>query len=66
MQQTYLQSLVGGGLIGLSAAILLLLNGRIAGVSGMVSGAVFTIAMIAGVLAHDHLFKARQNRQALQ
>ncbi|GAC1585483.1 MAG: YeeE/YedE family protein [Sphingomicrobium sp.] len=40
MQQTYLQSLVGGGLIGLSAAILLVFNGRIAGVSGMVSGAI--------------------------
>ena len=40
MQQTYLQSLVGGGLLGLSAAILLVLNGRIAGVSGMVSGAI--------------------------
>lgn len=40
MQQTYLQSLIGGGLIGLSAAILLVLNGRIAGVSGMVSGAI--------------------------
>ncbi|AUD00243.1 hypothetical protein QU42_03375 [Bradyrhizobium sp. UASWS1016] len=40
MQQTYLQSLIGGELIGLSAAILLVLNGRIAGVSGMVSGAI--------------------------
>ncbi|QRM53216.1 YeeE/YedE family protein [Sinorhizobium sp. BG8] len=32
----YLPSLVGGMLIGLSAAMLLLLNGRIAGVSGIV------------------------------
>lgn len=40
MQQSYWQSLVGGGLIGLSAAILLVLNGRIAGVSGMISGAI--------------------------
>lgn len=35
---TYLQSLIGGGLIGLSASLLLLVNGRIAGVSGIVGG----------------------------
>jgi len=34
----YLQSLAGGALIGLSAALLLLVNGRIAGVSGIVGG----------------------------
>lgn len=37
---TYLSSLAGGLLIGLSAALLLLLNGRIAGISGLVAGAV--------------------------
>ena len=36
----YLASLSGGGLIGLSAAALLLINGRIAGISGIV-GALF-------------------------
>ncbi len=36
----YLQSLAGGALIGLAASLLLLLNGRIAGVSGIV-GALF-------------------------
>ena len=36
----YLASLIGGGLIGLSAAVLLLINGRIAGISGIV-GALF-------------------------
>ncbi|SFM17004.1 YeeE/YedE family protein [Methylobacterium pseudosasicola] len=35
---TYLPSLAGGLLIGLSAAMLLLLNGRIAGISGLVAG----------------------------
>src|ERR1700722_15144516 len=40
MQQTYLQSLMGGGLIGLSAAVLLIFNGRTAGVSGIVAGAI--------------------------
>jgi uncharacterized membrane protein YedE/YeeE len=33
---TYISSLAGGMLIGLSAAMLLLLNGRIAGISGIV------------------------------
>lgn len=35
---TYLSPLAGGLLIGLSAAMLLLLNGRIAGISGLVAG----------------------------
>ena len=33
----FLKALVGGGLIGLSSAILILLNGRIAGISGIVA-----------------------------
>lgn len=35
---SYLPSFVGGLLIGLSAAMLILLNGRVAGVSGIVAG----------------------------
>ncbi|SFG55420.1 YeeE/YedE family protein [Methylobacterium gossipiicola] len=35
---TYLSGLIGGGLIGLSVALLMLLNGRIAGISGLVAG----------------------------
>ena len=34
----YLPALAGGALIGLSVALLLLLNGRIAGISGLVAG----------------------------
>lgn len=34
----YLTSLAGGALIGLSAALLMLMNGRIAGISGLVAG----------------------------
>lgn len=34
----YLPSLAGGLLIGLSAALLILLNGRVAGISGLVAG----------------------------
>lgn len=37
---TPIASTLGGVLIGLSAAILLLVNGRIAGISGILSGAV--------------------------
>lgn len=34
----YLPSLAGGLLIGLSASVLILLNGRIAGISGLIAG----------------------------
>lgn len=59
----YVQSLVGGALIGFSAALLLLLNGRIAGVSGIASGLLrtwdrdtvwriaFTVGLVLGPLA---------------
>jgi uncharacterized membrane protein YedE/YeeE len=36
----YLQSLLGGAVIGLAAALLLLINGRVAGVIGAVGGVV--------------------------
>ena len=55
----YLQSLLGGALIGLSAALLLILNGRIAGVSGIAAGvfgrvngeAATRFAFLAGLVA---------------
>jgi hypothetical protein len=37
---TYLQSLAGGALIGLAAALYLLLDGRIAGISGIIRGSL--------------------------
>jgi hypothetical protein len=40
---TYLSSLEGGALIGLAAALFLLLDGRVAGVSGLISGALTRI-----------------------
>ena len=43
-QFTPVSALLGGGLIGLSVAILLLVNGRIAGISGILSGLVFSDA----------------------
>ena len=51
-------SLAGGLLIGLAAAMLVLLNGRVAGISGIVGGllpprgdAAWRIAFVAGLLA---------------
>jgi uncharacterized protein len=39
-----ISALVGGGLIGLASALLMLLNGRIAGISGILGGALTTSA----------------------
>ena len=46
----YWPSLIGGMLIGLSAAMLLLLNGRIAGVSGIL-GSLAQSALAYGSMA---------------
>ena len=66
----YLASLTGGGLIGLSAAVLLLINGRIAGISGIVgalfkqpdaglfANAAFVIGLVFGPVLFLLLFKA--------
>ncbi len=64
----YLQSLIGGALIGLSAILLLALNGRIAGISGIVGrlaqgysrliNAAFVVGLMAGLLVYVALFKA--------
>lgn len=58
------RSLTGGLLIGLAAALLLLLNGRIAGISGIVGGllrpgkgdAAWRVAFVAGLLAAPLVF----------
>jgi hypothetical protein len=44
IESMWLGSLVGGGLIGLSAALLLALNGRIAGISGVLGGLLDLLA----------------------
>lgn len=52
---TFLNPLIGGALIGLAATLLLLFNGRIAGISGIVWGAIsqsdkaWRIAFILGL-----------------
>ncbi len=65
-------SLAGGLLIGLAAAMLLLLNGRIAGISGIVGG-LFTpraadvawrIAFVLGLLAAPILMKTAPRIEA--
>ncbi|QLQ96480.1 YeeE/YedE family protein [Providencia alcalifaciens] len=57
---------IGGILIGLAAAILLILNGRIAGISGILAGvlkpvkgdAAWKLAFIVGILVAPLLFTA--------
>src|SRR5690606_42058492 len=43
MTMTWWTALAGGVLIGLSATLLLWLNGRVAGVSGIIGGVVFRV-----------------------
>jgi len=58
------RSLAGGLLIGIAAALLVLLNGRIAGISGIVGGVLvprrgdigWRLAFIAGLLASPVVF----------
>lgn len=60
----YLAGLAGGALIGLSVAGLMLLNGRIAGISGLVAGIgqdrgerrLADLAFVAGLIAGPALF----------
>lgn len=60
---TPISSLLGGGLIGLAAGLLILLNGRIAGVSGILGGLLERgpewrerVAFIAGLILAPLLF----------
>lgn len=65
-------ALAGGLLIGLSAWLLLVANGRIAGISGILGGllppragdwpwrAVFLVGLVAGAAAHLHLMAPEQ------
>lgn len=61
---TPISSLVGGGLIGLAAVLLMLLNGRIAGVSGIAGGLLsarpadwaWRLAFVAGLVAAPFLY----------
>lgn len=62
----WITSLSGGILIGISASLLLLFNGRIAGISGMINGALdwqnreywrwyFLLGMIVGGFIYEYL-----------
>lgn len=63
---TALTALAGGVLIGVSASLLLLLNGRVAGVSGILNGVVFPrvgdvswrVAFLVGLVAVGGLYMA--------
>jgi uncharacterized membrane protein YedE/YeeE len=70
MQASYINALAGGLLIGASASLLLFLNGRIAGISGIFNGILipvkndvdwrwcFIISLIAGAFVHSSLTDA--------
>ncbi|RYZ74025.1 MAG: YeeE/YedE family protein [Lysobacteraceae bacterium] len=66
MSATWLTALAGGVLIGLSAVLLLWLNGRIAGVSGILNGVVFPragdvswrVAFLVGLVGAGGLYMA--------
>lgn len=61
----YLMAALGGALIGISAVVLLWLNGRVAGISGIMNGAFtrtvseagWRVTFIAGLLAGGLLFQ---------
>lgn len=63
---TPISASIGGALIGLSAVMLMAFNGRIAGISGVLSGAMFAepgdrdwrIAFVAGLIAAPLLWSA--------
>lgn len=62
----FLPPLIGGGLIGLAAALMAVLNGRVTGVSGILAGAVsgssadrgWRLAFAAGLLGAPILYGA--------
>ncbi len=62
----YLPSLIGGMLIGLSVALFMLLDGRVAGISGIVAGLfrkpderlAANLLFVAGLLAGPLLYRA--------
>lgn len=66
---TPVSALLGGGLIGLSAVVLMGLNGRIAGISGILGAALTTprndgawrFAFLAGLISAPALFAALMN-----
>lgn len=66
MTMTWVTALAGGVLIGLSATLLLWLNGRVAGVSGILDGVVsaragdvsWRVAFLVGLVAAGGLYMA--------
>jgi uncharacterized membrane protein YedE/YeeE len=66
MMQGWASALLGGVLIGLAASLLLWLNGRVAGVSGILNGVVFRsagdtawrVAFLIGLIAAAGLYMA--------
>lgn len=62
IESSTIQALVGGLIIGVSASVLIMLSGRIAGISGILSGALFNkadrlwrVLFLLGLLAGGYL-----------
>lgn len=69
IETSWINGLMGGILIGLSATVLLLFNGRIAGISGMINGVLefkasekwrgfFLGGMLLGGVLYEYLFSS--------
>lgn len=74
IQSEMVRALIGGGLIGLAATLLLLFNGRLAGISGIVKGLLWRqpgqrawrLAFVAGLLVGGVLLLAFAGSQIFQ
>jgi uncharacterized membrane protein YedE/YeeE len=75
MEANWLGGIIGGGLIGLSAVLLLLFNGRIAGISGIVGNLVsnmpsrdvlWRMMFIVGLLLGAGIYVAIQGHLVIQ
>lgn len=66
MQQDWINALLGGSIIGISVSLMLLLNGRVTGISGIIAGVLsykkgdvsWRLCFIAGLLGGGFAFRA--------
>lgn len=67
MKQDWINALLGGGLIGLAVSFMLLLNGRVTGISGTIFGVLvpakgewqWRVSLLAGLVVGGFLLKAQ-------
>lgn len=61
----WMTALMGGGLIGVSATLLLAFNGRIAGIIGMANPVLFILAFLVGSLGGQWYLHQWGNQQSV-